>query len=569
MMRRGGETVMERATFLRHYRVRLNADGTPYELSPPQAGPVTSYEAIDERSGEPVSLTLIPAATIDPAAWEQFEQQMSSAQKLRHINIAKVLDFGREGDDFVYVAERLPGETLASWVSNRGPMSADPALRVAEQIVSVLSWANFHKLPYPSIQPSGIMIVPGQTPEGTWPLVKLTHFGVPALGSEVFRTRTPSSAAVQSNHADTCESTNSAESQQHGDLEPSPDGMNDTRAAVYSLGATLYFLLTGAVLPAEPLAPPPNLSRFPKPLRALLAQMLHPDANQRPKDLIVLAESIRECLSKMERRRALADKYGVPLRTTISRPAEERRGRLLPRALAAAALLLAAAVIAAVLLPEPIGRLVRRAHGPQTIGTLVGVPESLAPASVTSAVSPTTGPATAAVTAAPVANQLPATASDSPQPASSSAPQTQISNAQVQAVVPNASEAVSPGTGWEGNASSAGATRSSAKAGKAAQSATASESGVRGKKKRVVTASSRQARTRRIWAEGRAGSTRSRLVGITSDGRLILRLPSGRIAIVAPDADEDRFPPRTRRRVIIEREEMFAPTPPFGPDYFP
>src|SRR4029450_48147 len=101
--------------------------------------------------------------------------------KLRHANIAKVFDFGREGDDYVYVSERLAGETLAAWVRHPGPMPADAALRVSEQIVSVLSSAGFHKLPYPPIQPSDIMLVPGQTAEGSWALVKGTNFGLPGV----------------------------------------------------------------------------------------------------------------------------------------------------------------------------------------------------------------------------------------------------------------------------------------------------------------------------------------------------------------------------------------------------
>ena len=140
-------------------------DGSP--LEPDRNGPAISYEAADQRTAEPVSVTLIPRESIDPTERQQFEDNVSVAQKLRHANIAKVLDFGREGDDYVYVSERLPGETLASWVRSHGPMPPDAALRVGEQIVSVLSSAGFHKLPYPSIQPSHIILVPGQTAEGT------------------------------------------------------------------------------------------------------------------------------------------------------------------------------------------------------------------------------------------------------------------------------------------------------------------------------------------------------------------------------------------------------------------
>src|SRR5262249_32299950 len=153
--------------------------GSPYE--PDCDGPKISYEAVDERTAEPVSVTLIPAESMDAAEREQFEENVSAAHKVRDVNIAKGLDFGREGDDYVYRSEPLAGETLASWVRSQGPMAADAALRVGEQIVSVLSSAAFHKLPYPSIQPSDIMLVPGQTAEGSWPLIKVTNFGLPAL----------------------------------------------------------------------------------------------------------------------------------------------------------------------------------------------------------------------------------------------------------------------------------------------------------------------------------------------------------------------------------------------------
>src|SRR5438477_6674962 len=172
-------SVMDRTTFLKNYRIRLMYDGST--LEPDRNGPASSYEAADQRTAEPVSVTLIPTESIDSAEREQFEDNVSVAQKLRHANVAKILDFGREGDDYVYVSERLAGETLASWVRTHGPMAADAALRIAEQVVSVLSSAGFHKLPYPSIQPSDIMLVPGQTAEGSWPLVKVTNFGLPAL----------------------------------------------------------------------------------------------------------------------------------------------------------------------------------------------------------------------------------------------------------------------------------------------------------------------------------------------------------------------------------------------------
>src|SRR4030095_1580456 len=173
---------MERTIFLQHYRVSLDSDGTPNELG--RDGAAIAYEAVDERSREPVALTLVPVESIDPAVQGQFEEQARAVERLRHVNIAKVFDFGREGENYVYVSERLAGETLAAWVAQHGPMPADATLRVAEQIVSVLSSASFHKLPYPPLEPAYIVVVPGQTPEGGRPLVKLTTFGLAGVYAE-------------------------------------------------------------------------------------------------------------------------------------------------------------------------------------------------------------------------------------------------------------------------------------------------------------------------------------------------------------------------------------------------
>lgn len=98
----------------------------------------------------------------------------------------------------------------------------------------------------------------------------------------------------------------------------------------------------------------------------------------------------------------------------------------------------------------------------------------------------------------------------------------------------------------------------SGQANEAPRPAGTSQTTSRSKKKRIAST-----------LQGRAGSAHAQMVGITSDGKLIYRLPSGRTRVVAPDSDEGEFAPRRHSRVFIERDEMFAPPPRFAPDYFP
>ena len=560
---------MERTTFLKNYRIRLQYDGTPYE--PLSAGPATSYEAVDERTGEPVSVTLIPAASIDPAEREGFEEHVSSAQKLRHVNIAKVLDFGREGDDYVYVSERLAGETLALWVRSHGPMPADAALRVGEQIVSVLSSAGFHKLPYPPVRASDVMLVPGQTAEGTWPLVKVTNFGLPAIMAR---------PAPQLSEPDL------------PDKAVGEQGMNDQwfslpttdiRAEIYSLGVTLYFLLTGIALSAEALQHAPKFSGFPKPLRGLLGQLLHRDPDQRPKDLLVVTEMIRESLGKIERRRMLSDRYGIPLRTSVPRPKQARPGLLVRTAAVVGVLLLLAAAIAPLVFPDSIGNLVRGIQKPKQVGVLVGVPDSSPSASQPRALTQvplnTSASPPAVVSSQPVnptglsETPAPTNAATTPNPfhvAPADVQQAQIASAQPQAAAPTNSVENSAGPTPDSSALADTDTNSSAQANTEPPPATASQSTAQSKKKSVASTAKRASAKRSSAAyssRARTGSVRSRVMGITSDGRLILRLPSGRTAIVAPDEEESV--PRHRNRAYIDRDQMFGPPPGFGPEYFP
>jgi len=630
---------MERTTFLEHYRICLKADGAPQELS--RTGAVITYKAVDERSGETVALRLIPCAIISPAAREHLEEQARAAQKLDHINIAKIITVGIEDEHVALVLEYLSGETTKSWIMERGPIPADEVLRVGLQVVRALRAATFHGLTHRAIQPSNVMIVPGQAPDGGWPFVKLLNFGLAGL----------------ERHSDGDDDEAAEPAPAIAPEFASPEQLLnrpvDFRSEIYSLGATMCFLLTGApplVIGGTELAvrtrPLPELGRAPKPLRELLAQMLQENPDQRPQDPAAFEDEILKCLMKVERRHAIHRRFGIPSPAVAPRKSKRLATPLvqvLGGVVVFAVLVVAAAVAGAFMFPDVIMPFWHQIVAKPAIGVPIGVPDasSSAPsqtpnttavaanqpmASTSPAVDnsnqnpspnvqqpqtsnaqvaspPTGGNAVSPnADAAPIVANQPLTngslaLADSSQNPSPNVQQAQTSNAQVasppspaNATSPNAdtSTQIASAAGVSGSAPSSeaspgqstasenlaqGQDNSSAQANATPQAASASQSSSHSKKKGVAS-TSRRARLAQNSLYGQSrfprGSMRTRYVGTTPDGRVILRLPSGRTLIVRPRFDDGGdFVPRGYRRPFIEREEIFSPPPPFPPDYPP
>ena len=543
---------MENTTFLEHYRISVSPDGTPDELG--RAGAAITYKAVDNRSGEPVALKLIPIANIDEEVQKQFEEQARPAQQLHHVNIAKILDFGKEAGQFVYVSEYLEGETVDSWVEEHGPMPPDAVLRVAAQVVSALSAASFHRLTHRAIQPSNLLIVPGPTAEGGWPFVKLVD--VSSAGPKLH------------SHSGEIPDVDSVVARQFASPEQLQHGTVDFRSAIYSLGATMYFLLTGAAPPAKVRLR--ELRRFPKALRNLLAHMLHGNPDKRPQDLAALEKEILKCLGKIEKRHAFGRRLGIPLAAAI--PKEPKTPptplvQVLRGTLVVAALLLAVGVAGAFLLPDDINPFRHRTTAKQVIGVPIGVPNA----------SPS--PSAQATNAAPIAgNQAIANASPASQNPPPNILQDQTSNSQSPgaATSPNAPNANSYAS-TQADTSGQGQATSPAQASVAPQPGTASDATSSTQKENAAGLASNRARTGQSFLDqrdaqlprGRGRSARARVVGITSDGKLIFRLPSGRRMIVAPDSEgEGELVPQGHRRSYMERGQT-GPQPQFGQDYPP
>ncbi len=355
-------------TFSKHYCVTIQEDGTPREIG--RLGSVVTYKAVDYRTGRTVALQVIPSSELEPAARAEFEQQARALQKIDHVNIAKVYDLGVEEDHLVFVSEFLQGEASDAWVVANGPMPADATVRIALQVVSALQEATFHGLSHRALQPSNLLIANGPTPDGDWPLVKLLNLGLAALQLH--------------GHETGPHELISSISPAFASPEQLQNGKVDFRSEIFSLGASLCFLLTGAVplmratnrAGVADRSLPPGI-KIPRALRKILRQMLRHDPDQRPHDPVLLTEEFHRCLRKIGH--TARPPTPAPVAPILPVADEPRARRLWPIAIGATALLLACAAAAAFLFPDQFRSLFRPKRDLSSIGVPIGVPENSAP----------------------------------------------------------------------------------------------------------------------------------------------------------------------------------------------
>ena len=350
---------MDSKIFLGKYRVSAEEIEAVGEASD---SPL-AYEGEEIESGKKVVVEVVPAASLKMAARKQLEAEAIAAKKLNHANIPALYDFGVEDDHLVYITENFDGTLAEEWVSANGPMPLGPVLRIASQVVSALGAAAFHRIVHRAINPSNLVLVPGQTAEGEWPLVRVLHF----VGVVPKFSGTDVSAVA----FDKALPYASPEQLQYGTV--------DFRSEIYSLGGTMWFLLTGTPPPmaVQPTTTGPavdNMGGVPKNVRRLLAQMLSMNPNARPRDPLAFYRQLQDCLTEVAQRETPARTSRVPVlrNGAISMP-PRRRNPL--RALARAALFLAMAAVAALVLREYL-RHRRVLHAEEPLGVPVGVADA-------------------------------------------------------------------------------------------------------------------------------------------------------------------------------------------------
>jgi serine/threonine protein kinase len=543
--------------FSENYSVCLNDDGSAREIE--RNGPVVTYKAIGYDSGRVVAMQLIPLANIDEVDRVRFEESARAAQKLDNTNVARLFDVGIEHDRLVFVREYLEGETAEAWVRAHGPMPADAVLRIGLQVMNALAAAATQSLTHRSIQPANLMILPGVASDGGWPRVKLLNFGLAGL-------------KVHSDERGTHELVPSMppEFSSPEQLENKPV---DFRSDIFSLGAAMWFLLTGSAPSALPTTESgPRLSgsagAVPRFVRNLVSRMLRTNPEERPQDPAAFAEKMHACLQKAERRTAFTRSFGPPPAiTTIPIPEKKR---------VAPALALAASV--ALLASLGAFYFVRSQRESKPLGVIIGVSETVEASSL---------PVTASSPPSPVINQAaeqsglvsqqsptqtaspPVTSvtedklSSSPQlavnnrmaepPVSAEGP-SETSQAPLNAEPPPPEKSESP-AGDLPDRTAMAAKDSVPTTAAANEPPNSAERVATTRKRDDLSAAKTNARRHRLAKSARplpplrVGSESARVVGTTSNGNWVLRLPSGETIVTPPLPNIEDAPVISHRRV--------------------
>jgi hypothetical protein len=282
-----------------HYQVATHTDGTPVELGRGAMG--ITFKAFDTVLGNEVALKVIDArVAAHPKARERFLREARAAARLRHPNVASVFYYGTRKSDgqCFYAMELVEGETLEARLRRGGPLPATLSLEVIAQVARALVAIEVHGLVHRDLKPANLMLVEG--PELT---VKVIDFGLakPAAtaGSETDMTHggfvgTPSFASP----------------------EQFTDTSVDVRSDLYSLGITLWQMLTGRtpfrgttveVIYQHQHAPLPveQLNDIPQPVVVLLDVLLEKDPERRFQNPVELLKAIPTITGAIDARRRI------------------------------------------------------------------------------------------------------------------------------------------------------------------------------------------------------------------------------------------------------------------------
>src|SRR5438094_1993767 len=281
-----------------HFEVEVGADGFPVELG---AGAMAiTYRARDTVLNSAVALKVIDRRVAqNPGARSRFLREARAAANIHHPNVAQVTYYGEQDGECFYAMELVNGETLEVRVRRDGPMPLALALQVVEQAARALAVAEVCGVVHRDIKPSNLML---ESDTSDALVVKVIDYGVAkVMGLQA----EPAAEQTQAGFIGTPAFASPEQFAGAGQLPI------DTRSDIYSLGVTLWYLLSGRTpfvgrtmeeirarqtseLPLEQLR---NL-HLPGQVITLLKSMLAPDPKDRPQSARELLSAVQSCYAR-------------------------------------------------------------------------------------------------------------------------------------------------------------------------------------------------------------------------------------------------------------------------------
>jgi serine/threonine protein kinase len=210
-----------------HYELAQGEDGAFDELGRGAMG--VTYRAIDTVLGHTVALKVIDARIAGrPDARERFLREARAAARLRHPNVASVFYYGVRKSDgqCFYAMELVEGETLEARVRRDGPLPAPAALEIVSQVARAMAAAEAQGLVHRDLKPANLMLAHG--PELT---VKVIDFGLAKVAAAADQTDLTQAGFVGT--------------PAFASPEQFAGAGVDVRSDLYSLGVTLWVIVTG------------------------------------------------------------------------------------------------------------------------------------------------------------------------------------------------------------------------------------------------------------------------------------------------------------------------------------
>lgn len=183
------------------------------------------YRAIDRNTGHSVAVKVLkPEFNRDAEFVSRFQREAEAASKMTHHNIVNLLDVGMDGENRYLIMEYVKGKTLKEVIQEKGRLSAPVAVQITIRILSALQHAHQNGIIHRDIKPQNILV----HADGH---IKVADFGIARMANSSTLTRGDS--VMGSVH--------------YFSPEQAQGKGTDVTSDLYSVGVTLYEMLTGRV----------------------------------------------------------------------------------------------------------------------------------------------------------------------------------------------------------------------------------------------------------------------------------------------------------------------------------